>query len=138
MAAYYLTDNDCGREYHPCDSMSGYRCAEIVLECDYFMCNRCTSERSRFKTILDVRRELGFDDGSYIWLRDIGKEYPRYLVHPFGAILAIQEPECGYWYIRESFDDPDVNDGCVPQDGKFDTLIADASDPLDYESRPDS
>lgn len=99
---------------------------------DYSMCNRCASGRSGFKTISEVKRELGFDDDSHIWLRDIGKQYPRYLVSLFGAILAIQEPGCEYWHIREPCDDPDVNDDCVPEEGEFDTLFANASDLLNY------
>ncbi len=47
-------------------------------------------------------------------------------------ILAILEPNCKYWHIRETFDDPDVNDGCAPQQGEFDTLIPDSSDPLNF------
>lgn len=107
------------------------------MEGDYLMCNRCASGRSGFKTILEVKRDLGFDDDSSIWLRDIGEEYPRYLVEPFGRIQAIQEPECMYWHIRMTSDDPNANDGCVPHECGFDTLIADASDPLNYVSRPD-
>lgn len=101
------------------------------------MCNRCASGRSGFKTILEVKRELGFDEDTHVSLRDIGEEYPRYLVNPFGAILAIQEPECKYWHLREPCDDLDVNDGCVPEDCDFDILIADTTDPLNYESRSD-
>nr|WP_261893338.1 MULTISPECIES: hypothetical protein [Enterobacteriaceae]CAH8250077.1 Uncharacterised protein [Enterobacter ludwigii]CAH8250168.1 Uncharacterised protein [Escherichia coli] len=101
------------------------------------MCNRCASGRSRFKTITDVRRELDFDDDSSIWLRVLGEEYPRYLVNPFGYVLAIQEHGCENWYIREPCDDPDVNDGCVPKQDEFDTEIADACDAFNFDVSPD-
>lgn len=101
------------------------------------MCIRCTSGRSGFKTILEVRRELGFDDDSSIWLRVLGEKYSRYLVNLFGYILAIQEPGCEYWYIRERCDDPAVNDGCIPCECEFDTEIVDACDAFNFDASPD-
>lgn len=102
------------------------------------MCRRCKAGRTGYKTTLDIRVALGSGIYSPMWVRElINDSYPRYLVNPFGYILAIQEPDCDVWHLRQQCDDPDVNDNCVPFACVFDTELADAGDSMLFDVRPD-
>ncbi|WP_333890106.1 hypothetical protein [Atlantibacter subterraneus] len=137
MSAYYHPANDDGR-----GKSSGVtvRCVnkEIVAEWDYFMCKRCDSGRTGYKTILEVRRMLNIPNSTSVWIRDLDVEgCPRYMVNSSGFVIAIQESDCEFWHLRQPVDGPDVKDGFTPVNGEFDEELADVGDTMNFDIRPD-
>lgn len=102
------------------------------------MCKRCTAGRTGNRTLLEIRMALGIPNSTPLWIRDL--EYPvnpRYLVNSYGFVIAIQEPDCEFWHLRELSDVSDVKDGCLPDKGEFDEKLADVGDTMLYDIRPD-
>lgn len=104
----------------------------------YFMCKRCTSGRSGYRSILEVRLTLNISNNTSVWIRDLGgADCPRYLVNSSGLVIAIQESDCEFWHQRLPCDGPDVKDSCPPDNGEFDEKLADVGDTMLYDIQPD-